>query len=428
MYQSYDWRSAYRGDQYRPSPNSPQTVVHAPSRSPLVSMNYPGNAPYYHSEEQSRFQAGNRGNGVSSSKPSGVEDFDSESIPDVFTALVKQLLDDIDSDMVEAPAQSQFPNVSEEEETIGELAIKLADLALMDSPSYEYSLPASYACKPLPAAKSVQSKSTTVGAASEKPKFKHIHMKDQQAPFKINQHVASDHKFNRIYFKERQGSSVPFQGFGTVFTKGNGNAGNVRRKKATSRSPFQHSGAGGSSWMSLPPFKSTSSSTGSKSDGSSSSDSSVHRESVPNPSSLYFTKYKPLPRRGDSEEDTFKPKQIHRPRKTYSSSSSSSGGRGKFSECVFCKTNGETSAIYRGHVLKDERGRTVCKVLQKYICPLCGATGSNAHTVKYCPKNKNPPPIATMTTLKAMRTSTGRKRFGHGSGQARHFDNHFLSA
>lgn len=45
--------------------------------------------------------------------------------------------------------------------------------------------------------------------------------------------------------------------------------------------------------------------------------------------------------------------------------------------------------------------------------------GFNAHTVKYCPKNENPPPIATMTTLKSMRSSTGRRRHGPCSGQIR---------
>lgn len=152
-------------------------------------------------------------------------------------------------------------------------------------------------------------------------------------------------------------------------------------------------------------------------------------------------------------EPSLKPtRRPHYPRKTFSScSSSSSGGRGMFTECVFCKTNGETAATYRSHVLKDEQGRTVCEVLQRYTCPLCGATGLlsdslfmifllimngltllftllgfNAHTLKYCPQNKNPPVVATMTTLKAMRSSTGRKRHGFCSGQVTHlpFDFH----
>lgn len=56
--------------------------------------------------------------------------------------------------------------------------------------------------------------------------------------------------------------------------------------------------------------------------------------------------------------------------------------------CVFCKQNGETKEFYFSHVLKDAKGRVVCPTLRDYVCPICGATGSLAHTISYCPLNK----------------------------------------
>lgn len=56
--------------------------------------------------------------------------------------------------------------------------------------------------------------------------------------------------------------------------------------------------------------------------------------------------------------------------------------------CVFCKQNGETKEFYFSHVLKDAKGKVVCPTLRDYVCPICGATGSSAHTISYCPLNK----------------------------------------
>nr|ABZ10966.1 nanos [Aphaenogaster rudis] len=55
-------------------------------------------------------------------------------------------------------------------------------------------------------------------------------------------------------------------------------------------------------------------------------------------------------------------------------------------ECVFCKNNGVEETYYREHLIRYIDGRTQCPVLRAYTCPICGATGDDAHTVKYCSK------------------------------------------
>lgn len=40
---------------------------------------------------------------------------------------------------------------------------------------------------------------------------------------------------------------------------------------------------------------------------------------------------------------------------------------------------------YRNHALKSVDGRVLCPRLRAYKCPLCGISGDNAHTMKYCP-------------------------------------------
>ena len=105
---------------------------------------------------------------------------------------------------------------------------------------------------------------------------------------------------------------------------------------------------------------------------------------------------------------------------------------------MFCKNNGEDESFYLNHTLKDDLGRVTCPILSAYTCPICGATGSVAHTIKYCPRNKvsrtscfqliprdlpvfslqeldseSGEPLsreASITQLKQMRSSTGRPR------------------
>ncbi|XP_027943651.1 nanos homolog 2 [Eumetopias jubatus] len=61
--------------------------------------------------------------------------------------------------------------------------------------------------------------------------------------------------------------------------------------------------------------------------------------------------------------------------------------RGLATLCNFCKHNGESRHVYSSHQLKTPEGVVVCPILRHYVCPLCGATGGQAHTLKYCPLN-----------------------------------------
>ena len=57
--------------------------------------------------------------------------------------------------------------------------------------------------------------------------------------------------------------------------------------------------------------------------------------------------------------------------------------------CVFCRNNGEDESVYTSHALKAHDNRVTCPVLRAYTCPLCHASGDDAHTIKYCPTNAN---------------------------------------
>lgn len=58
-------------------------------------------------------------------------------------------------------------------------------------------------------------------------------------------------------------------------------------------------------------------------------------------------------------------------------------------ECKFCKNNGETSSLFRSHVLRNPAtGQLVCPILRSHVCEICGGTGDDAHTRNYCPRLK----------------------------------------
>ena len=52
--------------------------------------------------------------------------------------------------------------------------------------------------------------------------------------------------------------------------------------------------------------------------------------------------------------------------------------------CSFCKNNKESEDVCSSHLLKDSTGKITCPILRTHVCPSCGGTGDNAHTITYC--------------------------------------------
>ena len=77
--------------------------------------------------------------------------------------------------------------------------------------------------------------------------------------------------------------------------------------------------------------------------------------------------------------------------------------------CVFCRNNGESDTFYTSHCLKDSEGKVTCPVLRAYTCPLCGANGDLAHTIKYCPENSQTSKLQIPQVKRATITITRKK-------------------
>jgi hypothetical protein len=56
--------------------------------------------------------------------------------------------------------------------------------------------------------------------------------------------------------------------------------------------------------------------------------------------------------------------------------------------CSFCKNNNESEEIYKSHLLKNASGKITCPILKLHECPICHASGEQAHTITYCKKFK----------------------------------------
>ncbi|GFT32743.1 nanos homolog 2 [Nephila pilipes] len=91
----------------------------------------------------------------------------------------------------------------------------------------------------------------------------------------------------------------------------------------------------------------------------------------------------------------------------------------KYPVCRFCLQNEEQQEFYSMHKLKDENGKIICPVLRKYLCSICGATGDTAHTIAYCPYNKNKRQMPL--TLLFKQTNKDSK------GRFRNCDDHFVN-
>ena len=110
--------------------------------------------------------------------------------------------------------------------------------------------------------------------------------------------------------------------------------------------------------------------------------------------------------------------------------------------CKFCYTNGESLQQCYSHRLRDATGLVSCPVLRAFICPQvlycsclqlvgcqtfnynhfcvvillcfvqCGATGDHAHTVSYCPENRDGRSRllqgASLSELKKKKNAAGR--------------------
>ncbi|KAL1415526.1 hypothetical protein MTO96_033447 [Rhipicephalus appendiculatus] len=101
------------------------------------------------------------------------------------------------------------------------------------------------------------------------------------------------------------------------------------------------------------------------------------------------------------------------PAKMATSSSLRPSSETSFDGCAFCRTNGERRSFYMSHALREDsgpgsKGRVTCPVLRNYQCPQCGYPGGDeAHTLRYCPLNKD---YIAPSVYKTPRKSNGQRR------------------
>ena len=55
---------------------------------------------------------------------------------------------------------------------------------------------------------------------------------------------------------------------------------------------------------------------------------------------------------------------------------------------IFCQKSNRSISIQKSHRLRDVNGNVECLYLRETVCPQCGSTGDDAHTIKYCPINQ----------------------------------------
>lgn len=56
--------------------------------------------------------------------------------------------------------------------------------------------------------------------------------------------------------------------------------------------------------------------------------------------------------------------------------------------CKLCLLYGEKKVFYLCHCLKDQYNIVCYPILRRVVCPICGASGDQAHTLQYCGSKK----------------------------------------